>query len=250
MRPEKGPKKIFGPLAEVVSQVRGREKSYTSKREHNMATNWHHAKGNQQLGPVTDESIRGLIANGQLSPSDKVWRDGMPQWVEASAVPELASAFPSALRPSSPPPLSAAPPVNQSASGTKVLVLTIIAGFFSIFIGGCTAAVGEGLSDLDQKWGDGRDSARMKRDSDNQIGFALLQSLCGVIGGVWAFRKYNDNTQVAIAGRRFKKLTLAGILILFAAALSITNAITFITAGVMNAIAGALVLMRAKSVGS
>jgi hypothetical protein len=215
-----------------------------------MGTNWHYAKGNQQLGPVTDESLRGLIANGQLSPSDKVWRDGMPQWAEASAVPELASAFPTAWQPSSPPPLSAAPSVNQTGSGTKILVLTIIAGFFSIFIGGCTAAVGEGLSELDQKYGDGSDAARMKRDADNQVGFALLQTICGIAGGVWAFRKYNDSTKVTIAGRTFKKLTLSGALILFAAALSITNAISFITAGVLNGVAGALVLMRAKSMGS
>jgi hypothetical protein len=216
-----------------------------------MATNWHHARGNQQLGPVTDESIRGLIANGQLSPSDKVWRDGMPQWVEASAVPELASAFPAgALRSSSPPPLSAAPPAIESGSGTKVLVLTIIAGFLSIFIGGCTAAVHEGLSDLDQKLSDGSDSARLKRDGDNQVGFALLQTICGIAGGVWAFRRYNDSTKVTIAGRTIKKLTLPGALILFAAALSITNAISFITAGVLNGVAGALVLMRAKSLGS
>lgn len=220
-----------------------------------MAINWHYAKGTQQLGPVTDESLRDLIANGTLSPSDKVWRDGMPHWTPAGSVPELTAAFsaatpvPPPLSPPivSPPPLSLAPPAVQPASGTKVLVLTIIAGFFSIFIGGCTAAVGEGLSELDQKWGDGRDSARMKRDSDNQVAFGLLQTLCGIGGGVWAFRKYNDNTQVTIAGRRFKRLTMAGTLILFAAALSITNAITFITAGVMNAIAGALVLMRAKS---
>lgn len=136
----------------------------------------------------------------------------------------------------------------ESASGTSVIVLTVIAGFFSFFIGGCTASVGKGLSDLNQEYGsDPTESAQMNTFAENQAGIGLLSALLGIGGGIWAVRKYNDNAKMVIAGRPFKKITLAGTLILVAAALSIFNVFTFITAGVMNAIAGTFVLMRAKN---
>ena len=43
-------------------------------------------KDNQNLGPMTPEQ---LVQNG-LNPNSMVWAEGMPQWVPASQVPELA----------------------------------------------------------------------------------------------------------------------------------------------------------------
>ncbi len=60
------------------------------------AANWHFLKNGQQQGPVTAEQLRGLIA-----PADLVWKEGLPQWVPASTVPNL---LPSKAAPPPPPP--------------------------------------------------------------------------------------------------------------------------------------------------
>jgi uncharacterized RDD family membrane protein YckC len=62
-------------------------------KETQMASNWHYAKGTQQSGPITLEEILSLLASGHLSPSNKVWREGMSDWVEAKSVPELSAGF-------------------------------------------------------------------------------------------------------------------------------------------------------------
>ena len=50
---------------------------------------WYFARGNQQQGPVALQAIQDMVRNGQLQPTDLVWREGMPNWVTASQVPEL-----------------------------------------------------------------------------------------------------------------------------------------------------------------
>jgi hypothetical protein len=66
---------------------------------------WYYAKNGQQLGPVDEAMVRGLLSSGQLSPSDLVWTDGMGSWVPLSTVPELAGTgaggFPAAPYPTS-----------------------------------------------------------------------------------------------------------------------------------------------------
>jgi hypothetical protein len=53
---------------------------------------WFYSVGDTRQGPVTEDDIKRLVADGRLKPSDLVWRDGMPDWVEARTVPVL---FPS-----------------------------------------------------------------------------------------------------------------------------------------------------------
>jgi hypothetical protein len=50
---------------------------------------WYYARGNQQQGPVALHAIQDLLRTGQLQPNDLVWKQGMPNWVAASQVPEL-----------------------------------------------------------------------------------------------------------------------------------------------------------------
>ena len=54
-----------------------------------MATAWYYALNDKQNGPVTDEIIKALLANGQLSLDDLVWRKGLAEWVKVSQVREL-----------------------------------------------------------------------------------------------------------------------------------------------------------------
>jgi membrane protease subunit (stomatin/prohibitin family) len=64
------------------------------------ATAWYIGVGGQQLGPLDGAGLQSNVANGQLTPSTLVWRNGMAEWTAASAVPEIAQLFPQG-----PPPL-------------------------------------------------------------------------------------------------------------------------------------------------
>ncbi|MEJ5275651.1 MAG: DUF4339 domain-containing protein [Thermogemmata sp.] len=55
---------------------------------------WYFARAGTQIGPVTLEQLRTEIASGRLGRRDLVWRQGMPQWVEAGQVVELLPYFP------------------------------------------------------------------------------------------------------------------------------------------------------------
>lgn len=54
---------------------------------------WYYAKNGQQIGPIDDAGLQGLISSGQVNSSDLVWKDGMANWVPASTVPELSAAL-------------------------------------------------------------------------------------------------------------------------------------------------------------
>ncbi len=53
---------------------------------------WYYSKHGTQLGPVDISDLRNKIAIGEVAPTDLVWRDGMPDWVPSSRVPELQPA--------------------------------------------------------------------------------------------------------------------------------------------------------------
>src|SRR5437870_2710485 len=65
---------------------------------------WYYARSGQQAGPVDLNTLKSLIAAGQLASTDMVWRDGMPSWAPAQRVPDL---FPQGI--AEPPPLPPAP---------------------------------------------------------------------------------------------------------------------------------------------
>jgi hypothetical protein len=47
---------------------------------------WFYSAGDARQGPVTELELRRLAMDGKLKPSDLVWKDGMPDWVEARTV--------------------------------------------------------------------------------------------------------------------------------------------------------------------
>src|SRR4051812_30040433 len=55
-----------------------------------MSDVWYFARDNQQVGPVPLEQLRRLLASGQVQGQDLVWHGGMPSWVPAASVAELA----------------------------------------------------------------------------------------------------------------------------------------------------------------
>ena len=60
----------------------------------------------QPVGPHGTAALRQLIMQGTLTVNSFVWREGMPTWVLAGTVPELAPLFAAA-----PPPLPQPPPI-------------------------------------------------------------------------------------------------------------------------------------------
>jgi phage shock protein PspC (stress-responsive transcriptional regulator) len=73
---------------------------------------WFYAQNGQKSGPVAGAALKQMAMSGQLSVSDLVWREGMPEWAPASKVKGL---FPEGLLASSPPPLPASPAMVADA---------------------------------------------------------------------------------------------------------------------------------------
>lgn len=74
-----------------------------------MPEQWYYAKGDDKRGPVSVGQLKELAANGELTPSDLVWRDGMAEWTPASSTQGL---FPEQ---SMPPPLPAQAASSRAA---------------------------------------------------------------------------------------------------------------------------------------
>jgi hypothetical protein len=53
------------------------------------AAAWFYRANDQNRGPVAESQIRALVEAGMLRPTDLVWREGMPEWVEIQSVPGL-----------------------------------------------------------------------------------------------------------------------------------------------------------------
>jgi membrane protease subunit (stomatin/prohibitin family) len=51
------------------------------------------AVNNQQVGPVAIADLPARITSGELTRETLVWREGMPSWVPASTVPDVAKLF-------------------------------------------------------------------------------------------------------------------------------------------------------------
>lgn len=62
-------------------------------------------KSGQQIGPFSLEELKSKLASGEVSPSDLVWKEGMPDWKPASTIPGLAEPVaPAAPEPAVPAP--------------------------------------------------------------------------------------------------------------------------------------------------
>ena len=72
----------------------------------------------QQVGPVTLDDVIARIATGSLKATSDIWKDGLPAWVKAGELPELAAALASA-----PTATATATTSASSASATPLLRL-------------------------------------------------------------------------------------------------------------------------------
>ena len=56
-----------------------------------MSDGWYYAKGDDQLGPISEIELKTLADSGELASTDMVWREGMSAWQQAG---KLRSIFP------------------------------------------------------------------------------------------------------------------------------------------------------------
>ncbi|QDU94051.1 hypothetical protein Pla8534_18370 [Lignipirellula cremea] len=154
---------------------------------------------------------------------------------------------------------------TKSTSRTAVLVLTIIGAFVSFFVGGCTSATFEGLAntceglnewsdDFDRRFGqyssryDTRskrvDTETIRKSGQSYVLLGFLEAALGLAGGFVAYRSFGTTLGFSLLTIPIRKVTLAGLVILFAALLSISNTFTFITAGILKGVAAVLCLLN------
>jgi hypothetical protein len=86
---------------------------------------WYFARNGQQLGPVSLDALRQMIASAQLTASDLVWCEGMADWQPAGQVPALRPPPVVPMRaPIAPPPPAVTPapaqPVNAAYASQPV----------------------------------------------------------------------------------------------------------------------------------
>src|SRR6476661_4355075 len=73
--------------------------------------NWYYVNAGQQVGPVDDAQIEGLVQAGQVRADTLVWHEGMPNWLpygQARPAPPPGSGAPPAPFPVSPAPAAGA----------------------------------------------------------------------------------------------------------------------------------------------
>lgn len=77
---------------------------------------WYYLKGREQFGPVRSRDLRQIADNGQVLPTDLVWREGLPRWVNASQLKGLFHTTTTKPEKFDPPPLPK--DVSQNVSAT------------------------------------------------------------------------------------------------------------------------------------
>lgn len=48
---------------------------------------WYVRRGEREIGPLGEEALRALVGTGQITPDTQLWREGLPGWTEAAALP-------------------------------------------------------------------------------------------------------------------------------------------------------------------
>ncbi|MDP6360243.1 MAG: DUF4339 domain-containing protein, partial [Planctomycetota bacterium] len=57
-------------------------------QEKHMA-DWYYMAGGEKFGPVSNDELKKLAAAGHFEPTDKVWKEGLQDWVDASTMKGL-----------------------------------------------------------------------------------------------------------------------------------------------------------------
>jgi len=104
LAPAQGAPQARGSANRVANEVASRNLEEAPAKPSMPGANWHFNIGGELNGPVSIVDLRAMIHSGKLHTTDFVWKDGMPEWVPISQIPELQ-----------PPPQSAPPMPLQAA---------------------------------------------------------------------------------------------------------------------------------------
>jgi hypothetical protein len=72
-----------------IGQGAGRLVTHIFCEARGMSTQWYYQSGSEQRGPVPATDLMRLVRDGHLGPHDRVWRDGMKEWVPVETVKGL-----------------------------------------------------------------------------------------------------------------------------------------------------------------
>jgi hypothetical protein len=92
--------------------------SWGKKEWAHIMFEWYYTRNKQQCGPVNSTQLKELAAQGELLPSDLVWKDGMTEWVSASTLKSLfaEAGAPTPVPHGSPAPVARAAPMPVAAA--------------------------------------------------------------------------------------------------------------------------------------
>ena len=85
------PAKVEASVEEVAEGTSSREEVPIPPSSPQKAK-WHYTVGEEQYGPVTLLELRRLLAGGEVTETDLVWKEGMPDWTAAGDVTEIRGA--------------------------------------------------------------------------------------------------------------------------------------------------------------
>lgn len=217
-----------------------------------MADNpaWYYLRNGQQIGPVDIAQVRAALQGGEISAADLVWREGLADWVAASALPELGmaqaayAAPPVGLQPS-PAYIAYAAPVGYAGFWKRLaamildwLILMVPNTVVNLII---YSAAGRGL--------DGEIATQVYSAVATWLYYALMESssVQGTVGKLALGIKVTDLNGARISfgratGRHFAKIISSVILLIgfFMAAFTERKQ------GLHDIIAGCLVMNRTQ----
>ena len=162
------------------------------------AQQWYYARNGQQAGPISLDALRAMVAAGQLSSGDLVWREGMPDWKPLGSLPEFGGASTTATAPVGVRPYVGAPgpapmpyqpypsPRAADASGmaTAAFVLSLISLACCGFVLGIVAVV-LGITALNTMSRTGNQRGRGLAIAAIVIGAIAFAAHLGFVGARW-----------------------------------------------------------------
>jgi hypothetical protein len=87
---------------------------------------WYYGRGEERIGPVSEEQLRSLLTTGEVSPEAMVWTQGLQTWLCAKDAPRLTGATTAAATPAIP--VQALPAAAMPAAAAPVEYFTSAAG--------------------------------------------------------------------------------------------------------------------------
>jgi uncharacterized protein (TIGR00266 family) len=81
---------------------------------------WYYTRDNRQAGPVTTQELQAMAADGRLTPTDLVWKEGLADWTPAGRVQGLFRGTDrEALSAAPPPPITGVPQARPAGAGSR-----------------------------------------------------------------------------------------------------------------------------------